>query len=103
MQACTLQMQYFLAVLRGKLSLPSREEMFDAEKLAAGVTTSKAHYMLASMFSYYDKLKLDGQGTPLPRWYEPSFWIFYDELLRDPTYYREENLYVYDDGRIEFH
>ncbi|XP_058803076.1 uncharacterized protein LOC131671001 isoform X2 [Phymastichus coffea] len=94
------QMQYFLAVLRGKLTLPSREKMLEEEKLPPGKPKSKAHFMIEEMFSYYDGLALAGGGDPLPDYFEPGFWLFYNELLRDPTHYREKNLYIYNNGKV---
>lgn len=96
-------MQYFVAVLRGELTLPSRKDMLEAEKLPSGTPISKAHYLLEGLFDYYDDLALAGDGKRLPSWFEPAFNLFYPDLLRDPVHYREKDLHIYDDGRVELY
>lgn len=90
-----------MAFLRGELVLPSREELVKEEKLPPGTPKSKAHYLLEEMFTYYDDLELAGHGKPYPEWAKTGFWLNYDELVKDPKNFRNKNLYVYPDGRVE--
>lgn len=94
-------MQYFVAVLRDELKLPSREGMLEAEKLPPGTPISKAHFLLEGLFDYYNDLALTGNGKPLPNWFEPAFWLFIDDSRRDLIHSKEKNLYIYDDGQVE--
>lgn len=90
-----------MVVLRGELELPSREEMLESEKLPPGTPISKAHYLLDGMYSYYDNLELAGHGKSLPQWKKMGVFLSWVEIFKNPMHYREKNLYVYDNGRVQ--
>lgn len=87
------------------MKLPSREDMLEAEKLPKGTPTSKAHLysLIRGFFSYYVDLALESNSKLLPSWFETAIWLALNDSRKYPVHYREKNLYVYDDGRIELY
>lgn len=93
------QAEYFAAVLDGRVMLPSRKEMMENSKLPENVPPSKAHYMLPNQtLPYYDDLALAAGSDPIPNFIKKAFFVYYEDVMNNPLYYRERDLYIFNNN-----
>ncbi|XP_058808127.1 uncharacterized protein LOC131674925 [Phymastichus coffea] len=97
-----IQSQYFLALLQGKVKLPSREEMLeDSERLPPGKPERYAHFLGPAQWAYNDDLAKLGQFESLPKYYKRGghMWTSYRDA--NILHYKESDLIIHDDGSVE--
>lgn len=100
---CNFQIAYFIAVLQGKVQLPSRDDMLKDAALPQGLPKKKAHYMLEKSLDYYNELAVDVGFDPLADWYLRACLVIFPHLYTEPMYFREKKLYFNNDGSIDFY
>lgn len=72
-------------------------------KLPEGVSKNKAHSMtLDAYLDYYDDLALAAGAKPRPWWFVPAIELIRVQVRIDIVHFRDERLYIYEDGRVDF-
>nr|BCT26324.1 flavin-dependent monooxygenase [Euura sp. 'Pontania] len=92
-----IQVQYFIAVLKGVVSLPSREIMLED---AAYKTSLKrhAHRLAEDQWDYNDSLAREGHFEPLPHMYKAGHSAWKVQRSRNLLHYKEAKFLVAEDG-----
>lgn len=96
-----LQARYFVSVLRGVASLPSREAMREDGRLRSNRLKKNAHFMGEDQWAYNEALAQAGKFDSLSAQYKRGFtkWMAYKaaNVLR----YKESNLRFLENGDVE--
>lgn len=90
-------MQYFLAVLKGAASLPSREIMLEDAAYKTPLRRH-AHRLAENQWDYNDALARDGHFQPLPHMYKAGYSAWKVQRSRNLLHYKEAKFLVAEDG-----
>ncbi|XP_058791667.1 flavin-containing monooxygenase 5-like [Phymastichus coffea] len=96
------QSAYFIAVLRGKLKLPSRKAMLKSAALPAGKRNRDAHLVNKEIFLYYNHLASAAGYETLPAWFMAASNENTKRIFADPLHFRQYNLVLHKYGGFEF-
>ncbi|XP_033215018.1 flavin-containing monooxygenase FMO GS-OX5-like isoform X2 [Belonocnema kinseyi] len=90
--------QYFLALLKGRASLPSKEEMLEDSKCK---TEKKrhAHVLGAQQWAYHNNLAQAGGFNPLPPFYQVGYDAWSKLRASNLWHYKDYKLVIADDDK----
>lgn len=93
-----IQIQYFLALLEKKATLPSKTEMLEDSKLKT-VKKRHAHKLMDKQWSYNDSLAIAGDFPCLPDYYRLGYEVWAAQRKTNLLDYKNSKFLVSDDGR----
>ncbi|XP_033215017.1 flavin-containing monooxygenase FMO GS-OX-like 2 isoform X1 [Belonocnema kinseyi] len=93
-----MKAQYFLALLKGRASLPSKEEMLEDSKCK---TEKKrhAHVLGAQQWAYHNNLAQAGGFNPLPPFYQVGYDAWSKLRASNLWHYKDYKLVIADDDK----
>ncbi|KAI4497513.1 hypothetical protein M0802_007524 [Mischocyttarus mexicanus] len=97
-----IQVQYFLSILKNRLTLPTKSEMLEDSKLK---TTKKrhAHRMMIEQWEYADSLADTGGFNRLPAFYKAGYIVWQLNKKINLLRYKDAKFIVSDNGEnVEF-
>ncbi|CAH0397736.1 unnamed protein product [Chilo suppressalis] len=101
------QVRYFVRFIRGKFSLPTREQMQahtqqeKEERAARGYTRRQAHFMGREQEQYFTSLAAESGAKPLPSVLTKILMESADRFFSDLTSFRQDNYDIIDDDTFE--
>ena len=96
-----IQAKYFVSLMRGKATLPSKEDMkASAEADVRGKLNRHAHEILDEQWDYNDELARLGDFEPLPPVYRDGFTVWHKHRLANQLSFKEGNLRSFGNGEF---
>ncbi|XP_020709860.2 flavin-containing monooxygenase FMO GS-OX5-like [Athalia rosae] len=93
-----IQVRYFLAILKGVTTLPSRETMLE-DSVCKTPLKRHAHRLIEGQWEYNDLLAKDGGFDPLPPMYKAGYTAWLSQRKQNLVDYKDAKFVVADDGK----
>ena len=90
------QIQYYLNVLKGQATLPTREEMFEDSRLKDA--NRSAHVLGMRQFDYEDDLAWIGRFEPLPAYFKNGYSAWKSSKVGNLLNYKNSRCVVASDN-----
>ncbi|XP_015511102.1 flavin-containing monooxygenase FMO GS-OX-like 4 [Neodiprion lecontei] len=92
-----IQVQYFIASLKGNVRLPSKDIMLQ-DALCKSPLKRRAHRLADNQWEYNDGLARDGGFEPLPPFYKAGYSAWKIQRSRNLMHYKDAKFVIDDDG-----
>ncbi|XP_043287765.1 flavin-containing monooxygenase FMO GS-OX-like 4 [Venturia canescens] len=92
-----MQIKYYLRVLRGKVSLPTKAEMLEDSKLKS-TNKRHAHTLGNQQFDYNDDLAISGSFERLPAYYKNGYLAWHEARAGNLLNYKDSKFVILPDN-----
>ncbi|XP_051175246.1 uncharacterized protein LOC127290596 isoform X2 [Leptopilina boulardi] len=93
-----MKAKYYLAYLKGELTLPTKEEMMEDSKLKTE-KKNHAHSLATQQWSFNNSLAEAGGFNPLPPFYEMGYKAWWNLRKTNLFHYKDYKLIIADDDK----